>query len=128
MKSFSTSPPQIPAMAVEMPGSSDISGLHLQFGALQFGSEPVLQEYDSNPNTTAAPSHQVQNSLYAAPSRWGPPSGLSMTGSYEEYRVRCQTLHLNACYTFAGCLWLCILLGFCDTFFGVLLWKGAVIK
>ena len=73
-------------MAVEMPGSSDISGLHLQFGALQFGSEPVLQEYDSNTTAAAAaaPSHQVQNSLYAAPSRWGPLSGLSVTGRYED--------------------------------------------
>ncbi|PKU30261.1 ubiquitin-associated protein 2- hypothetical protein [Limosa lapponica baueri] len=35
---------KIPALAVEMPGSADISGLNLQFGALQFGSEPVLAE------------------------------------------------------------------------------------
>lgn len=60
--------PQIPAMAVEMPGSTDISGLNLQFGALQFGSEPVLQEYESAP-TTATPANQVQNSLYTSPSR-----------------------------------------------------------
>ena len=72
-------------MAVEMPGSSDISGLHLQFGALQFGTEPVLQEYDSNPTAAAAaPSHQAQSSLYAAPSRWGPLSALSMTGREED--------------------------------------------
>ncbi|XP_034456095.1 ubiquitin-associated protein 2-like isoform X9 [Hippoglossus hippoglossus] len=58
---------KIPAMAVEMPGSTDISGLNLQFGALQFGSEPVLPEYDSTPSTTA-PAHQVQNSLYTSPS------------------------------------------------------------
>ena len=59
---------QIPAMAVEMPGSTDISGLNLQFGALQFGSEPVLQEYESTPATTT-PGNQVQNSLYTSPSR-----------------------------------------------------------
>lgn len=59
---------QIPVMAVEMPGSADISGLNLQFGALQFGSEPVLQEYESSPATTT-PSNQGQNSLYTAPSR-----------------------------------------------------------
>nr|XP_046273055.1 ubiquitin-associated protein 2-like isoform X2 [Scatophagus argus] len=58
---------KIPAMAVEMPGSTDISGLNLQFGALQFGSEPVLPEYDSAP-TTATPANQVQNSLYTSPS------------------------------------------------------------
>uniref|UniRef100_A0A096MFE3 Ubiquitin associated protein 2-like n=1 Tax=Poecilia formosa TaxID=48698 RepID=A0A096MFE3_POEFO len=58
---------KIPAMAVEMPGSTDISGLNLQFGALQFGSEPVLQEYESTPATTT-PGSQVQNSLYTSPS------------------------------------------------------------
>uniref|UniRef100_H2L440 Ubiquitin associated protein 2-like n=1 Tax=Oryzias latipes TaxID=8090 RepID=H2L440_ORYLA len=60
---------KIPVMAVEMPGSTDISGLNLQFGALQFGSEPVLQEYETGPATTT-PSNQAQNSLYTAPSRW----------------------------------------------------------
>ncbi|XP_059205452.1 ubiquitin-associated protein 2-like isoform X3 [Centropristis striata] len=57
---------KIPAMAVEMPGSTDISGLNLQFGALQFGSEPVLPEYESTPATTT-PANQVQNSLYTSP-------------------------------------------------------------
>lgn len=55
-------------MAVEMPGSTDISGLNLQFGALQFGSEPVLPEYESSSATTT-PGNQVQNSLYTSPSR-----------------------------------------------------------
>uniref|UniRef100_A0A3Q1JGC3 UBA domain-containing protein n=1 Tax=Anabas testudineus TaxID=64144 RepID=A0A3Q1JGC3_ANATE len=59
---------KIPAMAVEMPGSSDITGLNLQFGALQFGSEPVLPEYESTPSTTT-PANQVQNSLYTNPNR-----------------------------------------------------------
>ncbi|XP_045914242.1 ubiquitin-associated protein 2-like isoform X1 [Micropterus dolomieu] len=58
---------KIPAMAVEMPGSTDISGLNLQFGALQFGSEPVLQEYEPTPTTTT-PANQVQNSLYTSAS------------------------------------------------------------
>uniref|UniRef100_A0A8C5G1A1 UBA domain-containing protein n=1 Tax=Gouania willdenowi TaxID=441366 RepID=A0A8C5G1A1_GOUWI len=53
---------KIPAMAVEMPGSTDISGLNLQFGALQFGSEPVIPEYESTPTTTTG--NLVQNSLY----------------------------------------------------------------
>uniref|UniRef100_A0A7M4DWI8 Ubiquitin associated protein 2 like n=1 Tax=Crocodylus porosus TaxID=8502 RepID=A0A7M4DWI8_CROPO len=47
---------KIPALAVEMPGSADISGLNLQFGALQFGSEPVLSEYESTPVTSASAS------------------------------------------------------------------------
>uniref|UniRef100_A0A8D2PE09 Ubiquitin associated protein 2 like n=1 Tax=Zosterops lateralis melanops TaxID=1220523 RepID=A0A8D2PE09_ZOSLA len=56
---------KIPALAVEMPGSSDISGLNLQFGALQFGSEPVLAEYESTPTTSVAVS-QSQSSLYTS--------------------------------------------------------------
>ena len=61
---------QIPSMAVEMPGSSDISGLNLQFGALQFGSEPVLPEYESAPNApSVTPGNQGQNSLYTSGSR-----------------------------------------------------------
>ncbi|KAM8883091.1 ubiquitin-associated protein 2-like [Synchiropus picturatus] len=57
---------KIPAMAVEMPGSTEISGLNLQFGALQFGSEPVLPEYESA-TSTSTPVSQVQNSLYTSP-------------------------------------------------------------
>ncbi|KAM8841085.1 ubiquitin-associated protein 2-like isoform 9-T11 [Spinachia spinachia] len=57
---------KIPALAVEMPCSADITGINLQFGALQFGSEPVLPDYESAPTTT--PSSQVQNSLYTIPS------------------------------------------------------------
>ncbi|XP_056402479.1 ubiquitin-associated protein 2-like isoform X10 [Hyla sarda] len=57
---------KIPALAVEMPGTADISGLNLQFGALQFGSEPVLPEYESSPTTNTTVS-QSQNSLYTSP-------------------------------------------------------------
>uniref|UniRef100_A0A8B9N0J5 Ubiquitin associated protein 2 like n=1 Tax=Accipiter nisus TaxID=211598 RepID=A0A8B9N0J5_9AVES len=56
---------KIPALAVEMPGSADISGLNLQFGALQFGSEPVLAEYESTPTTSTAVT-QSQSSLYTS--------------------------------------------------------------
>ncbi|XP_029436003.1 ubiquitin-associated protein 2-like isoform X4 [Rhinatrema bivittatum] len=56
---------KIPALAVEMPGSADISGLNLQFGALQFGSEHVLPEYESTPATSASVS-QSQSSLYTS--------------------------------------------------------------
>uniref|UniRef100_H3DJL7 Ubiquitin associated protein 2-like n=1 Tax=Tetraodon nigroviridis TaxID=99883 RepID=H3DJL7_TETNG len=63
---------KIPAMAVEMPGSTDISGLNLQFGALQFGSEPVLPEYETSPSTTT-PANQVQSSLYTSPRSETPP-------------------------------------------------------
>ncbi|KAI9540143.1 Ubiquitin-associated protein 2-like [Dissostichus eleginoides] len=54
-------------MAVEMPGSTDMSGLNLQFGAFQFGSEPAMPEYESTPASTTQ-VHQVQNSLYTSPS------------------------------------------------------------
>ncbi|XP_066577635.1 ubiquitin-associated protein 2-like isoform X7 [Amia ocellicauda] len=56
---------KIPALAVEMPGTADIPGLNLQFGALQFGSEPVLPEYESVP-ATSAPASQPQNALYTS--------------------------------------------------------------
>ncbi|XP_047239682.1 ubiquitin-associated protein 2-like isoform X2 [Girardinichthys multiradiatus] len=77
---------KIPAMAVEMPGSADISGLNLQFGALQFGSEPVLQEYESTPATTT-PGNQVQNSLYTSPSSESAPA-LSSSSQMEMYDQR----------------------------------------
>lgn len=57
---------KIPALAVEMPGTADISGLNLQFGALQFGSEPVLPEYEPPPATNTTVS-QSQSSLYTSP-------------------------------------------------------------
>ncbi|KAM4631139.1 ubiquitin-associated protein 2-like isoform 2-T3 [Polymixia lowei] len=77
---------KIPAMAVEMPGSADISGLNLQFGALQFGSEPVLPEYDSSPATTT-PVNQVQNSLYNSPSSESTPA-LPNPGQMDMYDQR----------------------------------------
>ncbi|XP_072849101.2 ubiquitin-associated protein 2 isoform X2 [Pogona vitticeps] len=38
---------KIPSSAVEMPGSADVSGLNVQFGALEFGLEPPLSEFGS---------------------------------------------------------------------------------
>uniref|UniRef100_A0A8C7WQQ0 Ubiquitin associated protein 2-like n=1 Tax=Oryzias sinensis TaxID=183150 RepID=A0A8C7WQQ0_9TELE len=77
---------KIPVMAVEMPGSTDISGLNLQFGALQFGSEPVLPEYETGPATTT-PSNQAQNSLYTAPSS-EPTPALSSSNQMDMYDQR----------------------------------------
>ncbi|XP_073339343.1 ubiquitin-associated protein 2-like isoform X1 [Pagrus major] len=77
---------KIPAMAVEMPGSTDISGLNLQFGALQFGSEPVLPEYESAPTTTT-PANQVQNSLYTSPNSESTPA-LSNSSQMDLYDQR----------------------------------------
>ncbi|XP_069796264.1 ubiquitin-associated protein 2-like isoform X2 [Narcine bancroftii] len=56
---------KIPSSAVEMPASADLPGLNLQFGALQFGSEPMLSEYESTP-TTSVPVNQSQSSLYTS--------------------------------------------------------------
>lgn len=60
---------QIPASAVEMPGSADVTGLNVQFGALEFGSEPSLPEFGSAPsneNISQVPS----NSLYSKPVKY----------------------------------------------------------
>ncbi|XP_048476330.1 ubiquitin-associated protein 2-like isoform X3 [Rhincodon typus] len=56
---------KIPSSAVEMPASADIAGLNLQFGALQFGSEPMLSEYEATP-TTSVPVSQPQSSPYTS--------------------------------------------------------------
>ncbi|XP_076865764.1 ubiquitin-associated protein 2-like isoform X3 [Brachyhypopomus gauderio] len=61
---------KIPALAVEMPASADISGLNLQFGALQFGSEPVLPEYDTAAVVaTTTTCNPAQNNLYTSANR-----------------------------------------------------------
>ncbi|XP_051527707.1 ubiquitin-associated protein 2-like isoform X2 [Myxocyprinus asiaticus] len=79
---------KIPALAVEMPGSADISGLNLQFGALQFGSEPVLSDYDpSAAVATTTPSSQGQNSLYTSSSN-EQTSVLSNPSQMELYEQR----------------------------------------
>ncbi|XP_057684005.1 ubiquitin-associated protein 2-like isoform X5 [Corythoichthys intestinalis] len=79
-------PTKIPSMAVEMPGSTDISGLNLQFGALQFGSEPTLPEYElASSNTT--PANPMQNSLYSTPNSESTPA-LSNSSQMELYEQR----------------------------------------
>nr|XP_020448733.1 ubiquitin-associated protein 2 [Monopterus albus]XP_020448734.1 ubiquitin-associated protein 2 [Monopterus albus]XP_020448735.1 ubiquitin-associated protein 2 [Monopterus albus]XP_020448736.1 ubiquitin-associated protein 2 [Monopterus albus]XP_020448737.1 ubiquitin-associated protein 2 [Monopterus albus]XP_020448738.1 ubiquitin-associated protein 2 [Monopterus albus] len=72
---------KIPSTAVEMPGSADIPGLNLQFGALDFGSESEFGVVDNcvsaaSRESTAAPApappvsgpgSQSQPSLYSKP-------------------------------------------------------------
>ncbi|XP_071339151.1 ubiquitin-associated protein 2-like isoform X3 [Trachinotus anak] len=79
-------PSKIPSSAVEMPGSADISGLNVQFGALDFGSEAVSGTVEiaqmelareqapaqaSAPapmsTPTAVPTQQPQSSLFSKP-------------------------------------------------------------
>ena len=71
--------PQIPSSAVEMPGSTEVSGLNVQFGALDFGSEacagsvdmcqaePAREAAPPPPPTAhmSAPTQQSQNSLFS---------------------------------------------------------------
>ncbi|XP_068450302.1 ubiquitin-associated protein 2a [Clinocottus analis] len=70
---------KIPSTAVEMPGSADVPGLNLQFGALDFGSESALPEFgvvdncampasrESTPAPALGPGAQSQTSLYSKP-------------------------------------------------------------
>ncbi|XP_053503969.1 ubiquitin-associated protein 2a isoform X2 [Ictalurus furcatus] len=65
---------KIPSTAVEMPGSADVSGLNVQFGALDFGSESALPEFGQpescNSEATReapVPVPQTQSSLYSKP-------------------------------------------------------------
>ncbi|XP_053087203.1 ubiquitin-associated protein 2-like isoform X2 [Pangasianodon hypophthalmus] len=78
---------KIPALAVEMPGSADITGLNLQFGALQFGSEPVLPEYDTVAVATTTPGNATQNSLYTSANSEQAPA-LSSATQMELYEQR----------------------------------------
>ncbi|XP_035170249.1 ubiquitin-associated protein 2-like [Oxyura jamaicensis] len=55
---------KIPASAVEMPGSADVTGLNVQFGALEFGSEPALPEFGST-SSSENTSQATNNSSYS---------------------------------------------------------------
>ncbi|TRZ04584.1 hypothetical protein HGM15179_022523, partial [Zosterops borbonicus] len=55
---------KIPASAVEMPGSADVTGLNVQFGALEFGSEPTLTELGST-SSSENTSQATNNSLHS---------------------------------------------------------------
>lgn len=56
---------KIPASAVEMPGSADMTGLNVQFGALEFGSEPTLPEFGSTSSSESTSQATTNNSLYS---------------------------------------------------------------
>ncbi|XP_010190818.1 PREDICTED: ubiquitin-associated protein 2-like, partial [Mesitornis unicolor] len=55
---------KIPASAVEMPGSAEVTGLNVQFGALEFGSETALPEFGST-SSSENTSQATINSLYS---------------------------------------------------------------
>ena len=73
-ESFPSPPDQIPSSAVEMPGSADIPGLNVQFGALDFGSEATLPDFGPVETCVSvasrAPAPQSQTNLYSKPLRW----------------------------------------------------------
>lgn len=85
---------QIPSSAVEMPGSADVSGLNVQFGALDFGSEAAgglvdMTQKETSRDPTLAPTalphphpgpvaaaqqQQPQSSLFSKPGPMRYPS------------------------------------------------------
>ncbi|XP_073674866.1 ubiquitin-associated protein 2b isoform X2 [Garra rufa] len=81
-------PSKIPSSAVEMPGSADVSGLNVQFGALDFGSESTVDNLNQSESSCQEPvaAPQTQSSLYSKPtaiseSRGGLPPAV-MESSY----------------------------------------------
>ncbi|XP_072538471.1 ubiquitin-associated protein 2b isoform X2 [Salminus brasiliensis] len=73
-------PSKIPSSAVEMPGSADVSGLNVQFGALDFASESAVEspcQSETSSQEIAPTAQPTQNSLYSKPSTVSEPlSGL----------------------------------------------------
>uniref|UniRef100_A0A1A8D5M4 Ubiquitin associated protein 2 n=1 Tax=Nothobranchius kadleci TaxID=1051664 RepID=A0A1A8D5M4_NOTKA len=63
---------KIPSTAVEMPGSADVPGLNLQFGALDFGSESALPEFGGVDNCVSAVSRDSTPAPVSAPPASGP--------------------------------------------------------
>lgn len=62
---------QIPSSAVEMPGSADVSGLNVQFGALDFASEAAVEstgQVETSSQEPTPPDALTQNNLYSKPS------------------------------------------------------------
>ncbi|XP_056370667.1 ubiquitin-associated protein 2 isoform X5 [Oenanthe melanoleuca] len=68
---------KIPASAVEMPGSADMTGLNVQFGALEFGSEPTLPEFGST-SSSESTSQATNNSLYSKSVKYVDPLNTSL--------------------------------------------------
>ncbi|XP_012726163.2 ubiquitin-associated protein 2a isoform X1 [Fundulus heteroclitus] len=74
---------KIPSTAVEMPGSADVPGLNLQFGALDFGSESALPEFGVVDNCVSAASRE--STLAPAPAAPAPgPGTQSHTSLYSK--------------------------------------------
>ncbi|XP_047440249.1 ubiquitin-associated protein 2a [Mugil cephalus] len=74
---------KIPSTAVEMPGSADVPGLNLQFGALDFGSESPLPEFGVVDNCVSAASRESTPAPAPAPPASG-PGAQSQTSLYSK--------------------------------------------
>ncbi|RXN20172.1 ubiquitin-associated 2-like isoform X1 [Labeo rohita] len=74
-------PSKIPSSAVEMPGSADVSGLNVQFGALDFGSESTVESLNQSGSSCQEPvaTPQTQSSLYSKPTAISTPQPVSTT-------------------------------------------------
>ncbi|KAM6306814.1 ubiquitin-associated protein 2-like [Podargus strigoides] len=68
---------KIPSSAVEMPGSADVTGLNVQFGALEFGSEPALPEFESTSSSENTGEATI-NSLYSKSLKYVDPLNTSL--------------------------------------------------
>ncbi|KAM6170192.1 ubiquitin-associated protein 2 isoform 2-T2 [Rhynchocyon petersi] len=73
---------KIPASAVEMPGTADVIGLNVQFGALEFGSEPSLSEFGSA--ASSENSNQIPINLYSKPLSDPLNTSLPMTSAVQD--------------------------------------------
>ncbi|XP_029367032.1 ubiquitin-associated protein 2-like isoform X3 [Echeneis naucrates] len=69
-------PSKIPSSAVEMPGSADISGLNVQFGALDFGSESGSGTVDITQMEMAREQAPAQAPAPIAPSPMSAPTAI----------------------------------------------------
>ncbi|XP_029998806.1 ubiquitin-associated protein 2-like isoform X2 [Sphaeramia orbicularis] len=67
-------PSKIPSSAVEMPGSADVSGLNVQFGALDFGSEAASATVDMTQTELAREQAPTQATAPAAPAPMSGPT------------------------------------------------------
>ncbi|XP_030273136.1 ubiquitin-associated protein 2-like isoform X1 [Sparus aurata] len=92
-------PSKIPSSAVEMPGSADISGLNVQFGALDFGSEAgsgtvemAQTELASEQAPAQAPAPAPLTVPTAVPTQQPQSSLFSKPGSMSEHMSNIPTL------------------------------------
>uniref|UniRef100_A0A672M3N0 Ubiquitin-associated protein 2-like n=1 Tax=Sinocyclocheilus grahami TaxID=75366 RepID=A0A672M3N0_SINGR len=69
---------KIPASAVEMPGSADVSSLNVQFGALDFGSESALPDFGQS---VSGRNGTIKSLHFASPSSSSSSSSSSAASS-----------------------------------------------